>query len=165
MHVRHVNVARNYRGGERQTELLITELHGRGIEQSLVARRGSPLARRIVAAGIEVREVPGHLPGVLRALRGADIVHVHEGRSIYAAWLNRIFAGTPYIATRRERYWRPYHDALAAELLRIKAEHGRADLWEAHSIRGVVPVLFDGPLPDLNLGTAAGSSCSSDRQA
>jgi glycosyltransferase involved in cell wall biosynthesis len=101
MHVRHVNVARNYRGGERQTELLMIELHGRGVEQSLVARRGSPLSRRIAAAGIEVHEVSGQLPGVLKALRGADIVHVHEGRSIYAAWLNRIFAGTPYIATRR----------------------------------------------------------------
>ena len=101
MHVIHVNVARNYRGGERQTELLMTELHGRGIEQSLVGRRGSPLAQRIAAAGMEVRPVAGHLPGVVRALRGADVVHVHEGRSIYAAWLNSIFRGAPYVATRR----------------------------------------------------------------
>lgn len=68
------------------------------------------------------------------------------------------------IADRRERYWRPYHDALAAELARLKAEHGRAVLWEAHSIRGVVPFLFDGRLPDLNLGTAAGASCSTRRE-
>ncbi|MEZ5485290.1 MAG: N-formylglutamate amidohydrolase [Lysobacteraceae bacterium] len=54
---------------------------------------------------------------------------------------------------------------LAAELSRIKAEHGRAVLWEAHSIRSVVPFLFDGRLPDLNLGTSAGASCSADRQA
>lgn len=69
------------------------------------------------------------------------------------------------IAIRRERYWRPYHDALAAELSRIQAAHGRAVLWEAHSIRGVVPFLFEGRLPDLNLGTSAGASCSVDRQA
>ena len=69
------------------------------------------------------------------------------------------------IADRRERFWRPYHEALAAELSRIRAEHGGALLWEAHSIRGVVPFLFDGPLPDLNLGTSAGASCSADRQA
>jgi len=101
MHVIHVNVAKNYRGGERQTELLMTELHGRGVEQSLVGRRGSPLSQRIAAAGIEVRPVKGHLPGVVKALRGADVVHVHEGRSVYAAWLNNILRGTPYVATRR----------------------------------------------------------------
>jgi glycosyltransferase involved in cell wall biosynthesis len=101
MRIAHVNVARHYRGGERQTELLMRELDGRGIEQRLVARRGSPLARRIGAAGIEVRRVSGHLPGILRAIRGFDLVHVHEGRSIYAAWLRKCLSGTPYVATRR----------------------------------------------------------------
>ena len=63
------------------------------------------------------------------------------------------------VAARVDRYWRPYHDALAAELARIRSEHGRAVLWEGHSIRGTLPFLFDGALPDLNLGTAAGASC------
>jgi len=101
MRIAHVNVARDYRGGERQTELLLRELQGRGVEQVLVARRGSPLAARARRLGIEVREVSGHLPGVVRATRDVDIVHVHEGRSIYAAWLRRKLSGTPYIATRR----------------------------------------------------------------
>lgn len=62
---------------------------------------------------------------------------------------------------RVDTYWRPYHDALAAELVRLKAGHGRVVLWEAHSIRGSgLPFLFEGRLPDLNLGTAAGASCS-----
>jgi len=65
---------------------------------------------------------------------------------------------------RVARYWRPYHDALAAEVARIKAQHGRAVLWEGHSIRSVVPFLFDGRLPDLNLGTAGGASCSAGLQ-
>ena len=61
--------------------------------------------------------------------------------------------------TRRlETYWRPYHERLAAELARIKAEHGVALLYEAHSIRSEVPRLFDGRLPDLNLGSADGAS-------
>ena len=68
------------------------------------------------------------------------------------------------IADRRERYWRPYHEALAAELTRHRADHARVIQWEAHSIRGVVPFLFDGRLPDLNLGTAAGASCSQARE-
>ena len=64
------------------------------------------------------------------------------------------------IAARVEQYWRPYHGALVAELARIQAQHGRVVLWEGHSIRSVVPFLFDGRLPDLNLGTSAGASCS-----
>lgn len=63
------------------------------------------------------------------------------------------------VAARREAVWRPYHDQLAAELGRIKARHGVAMLWDAHSIRSVVPRFFAGKLPDLNLGTADGASC------
>jgi N-formylglutamate deformylase len=69
------------------------------------------------------------------------------------------------IASRVERYWRPYHQALAAELQRLRAAHGRAVLWEGHSIKGELPFLFDGRLPDLNLGTADGASCSGALQA
>lgn len=65
----------------------------------------------------------------------------------------------PEIATRRDAIWQPYHDQLAQELARIKARHGVAALWDAHSIRSVLPRFFDGKLPDLNLGTANGASC------
>ena len=69
------------------------------------------------------------------------------------------------IGARVERYWRPYHEALRAELDRIHAMHGRVLLWEGHSIKGSeLPFLFDGRLPDLNLGTAAGASCSPQLQ-
>ncbi|HEY0179270.1 MAG TPA: N-formylglutamate amidohydrolase, partial [Dokdonella sp.] len=61
------------------------------------------------------------------------------------------------VAARVERYWRPYHDALAEELARLVAVHGRVVLWEGHSIRSVVPFLFDGRLPDFNLGTVDGA--------
>ncbi|MEL1265188.1 N-formylglutamate deformylase [Pseudoxanthomonas putridarboris] len=64
------------------------------------------------------------------------------------------------IAARVDRYWRPYHRALREEIERIRAEHGRVVLWEGHSIRSVVPFLFDGRLPDFNLGTAGGASCT-----
>lgn len=62
------------------------------------------------------------------------------------------------IAERCEKYWRPYHDALAGELARLKAGHGKALLWEAHSIRSHVPRFFDGRLFDFNFGTAGGES-------
>ena len=67
--------------------------------------------------------------------------------------------GEAEIAERVQRYWRPYHDALAAELLRLRQRHGHARLWEAHSIRCEIPRLFEGRLPDLNFGTADGASC------
>jgi len=68
------------------------------------------------------------------------------------------------VRERVESYWRPYHEALAAEIARIKAAHGRVVVWEGHSIRSVVPFLFDGRLPDINLGTAGGASCSATLQ-
>ena len=66
--------------------------------------------------------------------------------------------GTAERASRRSLYWQPYHTALANELERIKAQHGYALLWDAHSIRSQIPWLFEGRLPDLNIGTASGTS-------
>ena len=63
-------------------------------------------------------------------------------------------------ALRLRTYWRPYHDQIEAELTRLIATHGKAILLDAHSIRGHVPRLFDGRLPDFNLGTADGRSCA-----
>ena len=68
------------------------------------------------------------------------------------------------IQRRIETWWRPYHDALAGELARLLAQHGRAVLWDGHSIKSRVPMLFEGRLPDFNLGTADGASCDADLQ-
>ena len=64
------------------------------------------------------------------------------------------------IKCRLATYWQPYHGALCAELLRVRAQFGYALLWDGHSIRSEIPWLFDGRLPDLNLGTASGTSCA-----
>ena len=64
------------------------------------------------------------------------------------------------ITQRREAIWKPYHAQLTNELASMKDEHGVAALWDAHSIRSVLPRFFEGRLPDLNLGTAEGASCS-----
>lgn len=63
-------------------------------------------------------------------------------------------------ARRLPIYWKPYHDALQAELDRIKSIHGYALLWDAHSIRSLIPHLFDGELPVFNFGSASGESCA-----
>jgi N-formylglutamate deformylase len=83
----------------------------------------------------------------------------------------RFFSGDPLykdgctpdtgeIARRRALYWQPYHDSLRGELDRIRSLHGRALLLDGHSIRSELPWLFEGKLPDLNLGTAGGKSCA-----
>jgi N-formylglutamate deformylase len=69
------------------------------------------------------------------------------------------------IARRRERYWWPYHDALASELGRLAASYGHAIVFDGHSIRSTLPWLFEGRLPDLNLGTVNGTSCAPDLRA
>lgn len=69
------------------------------------------------------------------------------------------------VAGRLERYWRPYHSQLRAELDRMLALHGRVVLWDAHSIASVVPRFFEGRLPDLNFGTAQGTSCAPAMEA
>lgn len=82
--------------------------------------------------------------------------HTFAGEAIYADGAELDGAE---VRRRVETYWRPYHDRLGSELARIKAEHGFALLWDAHSIRGEVPRLFEGRLPELNFGTNGGKSC------
>ena len=60
---------------------------------------------------------------------------------------------------RCRRYFEPYHDALHDELARLKDVHGQALLLDAHSIWGRLPLLFDGELPDINIGTNSGFAC------
>jgi len=79
-----------------------------------------------------------------------------------------LYADTPpgagEIRLRVERYWRPYHDRLAQELDALRQRHGHAVLLDRHSIRSRGPRLFDGALPDLNLGTFDGGSCAPSLQ-
>ena len=63
------------------------------------------------------------------------------------------------VRSRIDQYWKPYHAKLSFELDALKARHGHALLWDAHSILSVVPRFFPGKLADFNLGTADGKSC------
>lgn len=64
------------------------------------------------------------------------------------------------IAERRDAFHRPYHEALETELARVKELHGFAILYDCHSIRGEIAFLFEGLLPDLNIGTNLGATCA-----
>ncbi len=86
-------------------------------------------------------------------------VETFDGQSLYAPG----DAPDPAeIAARLGRYWRPYHDRLRAMIDSQIERHGYCFLWDAHSILSTVPALFDGRLPDLNLGTADGRSCRAE---
>lgn len=80
------------------------------------------------------------------------------GQNIY---LDGAACSTEEQRERLAKYWHPYHQKLADELARIRAKFAYALLWDAHSIASEVPLLFDGRLPDLNLGTNGGKSCDS----
>ena len=121
--------------------------------------------------------VPGYSRYVVDLNRPPDDTSLYPGQNTTGLCPAVQFSGEPVyrdgeaphageITERVERYWRPYHDALRVELDRLHAKHGRVVLWEGHSIRGSgLPFLFEGRLPDLNLGTATGASCSSALQS
>ena len=64
------------------------------------------------------------------------------------------------IARRRDTYHAPYHAALSTELARVRAKHGAAILYDCHSIRSVIPYLFDNTLPNFNIGSNSSTSCA-----
>ena len=64
------------------------------------------------------------------------------------------------IKDRIANYWQPYHACIRQTLDALRAEHGHAVIWDAHSIASAVPRLFDGELPVLNVGTFGGRSCT-----
>ena len=120
--------------------------------------------------------VPTHSRYVIDLNRSEDDVSLYPGQNTTGLCPIVRFTGDPVyregqqpsedeVRARVERYWRPYHAALREELDRIRGVHGRVVLWEGHSIKGELPFLFDGRLPDLNLGTAGGASCSPGLQS
>jgi formiminoglutamase len=80
-----------------------------------------------------------------------------DGEPLYAA---DTLPGEAEIARRRAIWFTPYHVAIEDELARLKARHGKVVLYDAHSIRSVVPRLFEGELPHFNIGTNRGASCA-----
>ncbi len=63
------------------------------------------------------------------------------------------------IERRRAAFHAPYHEALKTEIERVRATYGLAVLYDCHSIRSEVPFLFEGKLPDFNIGTNHGVTC------
>jgi len=97
----HINLARGFRGGERQTELLVRELSAHVPLQRLVVRAGAPLAARLAdVEGITIVSVSGRVAAA-KASRGAALIHAHETGAAQAALLTSCLSAIPYIITRR----------------------------------------------------------------
>ena len=115
--------------------------------------------------------VPRHSRYLIDLNRPSENSPMYAGQNNTELCPTRHFTGEPIyradqapdeaeIQRRIARYWRPYHDALDAELKRLHAEFGHAVLFDAHSIKSELPWLFEGRLPDMNLGTVGGNSCA-----
>ena len=120
--------------------------------------------------------VPHYSRYVIDLNRPPENVPMYPGVNNTELCPTRFFTGDPLyrdgkapddaeVARRLNVYWQPYHQALQAELARIRSEHGHAVLFDGHSIKSRLPWLFDGQLPDLKLGTASGASCAHELRA
>ncbi len=101
----HVDLGHEWRGGQSQALLLIEGLHQSGHRAELIARHGSPLARRARAAGVVVHEVTSRLGASLMIRRHrTDIVHCHEAHALTSAWLAGLTSPVRFVASRRVAY-------------------------------------------------------------
>jgi N-formylglutamate deformylase len=82
-----------------------------------------------------------------------------DGEDLYR---ERCAPDTAEIARRCHAYFEPYHAMLAAEIARLRLKFGRVVIYDCHSIRSKIPMLFDGVLPNFNIGTNDGKSCDPD---
>lgn len=147
---------------DRALQVEDTDWHLERLYDFAKALGASIIVPRITRYVIDLNRPPDDTPMYLGASNtelcptrffNGDSLYV-EGAAPDASEVNR----------RRLTYWQPYHDTLRAELERVRAKFGYALLWDGHSIRSEIPWLFDGKLPDLNLGTASGTSCADSLQ-
>jgi N-formylglutamate deformylase len=115
--------------------------------------------------------VPNESRYLIDLNRPSDNAPMYAGANNTELCPTRHFTGEPLyraghepdaleVQRRVDWVWQPYHDALAGEVDRLKAAHGHAVLFDAHSIKSELPWLFEGTLPHLNLGTVEGRSCA-----
>ncbi len=98
----HINFAKGYRGGERQTQLLIEELSKHGYIQKLLVRKNSELGKRCHAIqNLEVIEVTKPYIFSVCKSKGSTLLHAHETKGAQFAYFANLFYKIPYIITRR----------------------------------------------------------------
>jgi glycosyltransferase involved in cell wall biosynthesis len=102
MKICHINLAKGYRGGERQTEMLIKALSDLGITQKLVVRHDSPLIKKLEQTpGVELKATRKPYIRDVTVSRGFDLLHAHEAKAGQFSYLSHLLTRTPYLITRR----------------------------------------------------------------
>jgi N-formylglutamate amidohydrolase len=139
------------------TDWHVTELYGfaRELGASMISANYSRYVVDLNRPSSDADLYPGQLS------TGLCPVRTFSGDDIYTSGS----VGDKEIRDRVETYWQPYHDRIRSALGSLRKRHGYALLWDAHSIASVVPRLFEGKLPALNVGTNGGRSCATELQA
>ena len=98
----HVNLANGFRGGERQTLLLVKALSEKGFKQKLIARKDSELVKRSqTISGIDVIEKNIFAFDAFSETSEKTLFHFHDSRSFPMFYLNGLLKSMKYIYTRR----------------------------------------------------------------
>jgi N-formylglutamate deformylase len=168
---------------EGQSRLLISVPHAGTYIPDIIRARLTPIGQAVVDTDWHVDKLYGfaaemdatlitatHARTVIDLNRSSTGGLLYPGQAETGLCPTETFAGEPLyaaeppdaaeIAQRVEMFWQPYHQALAAQIARIKSLHGAAHVLDGHSIAGEVPRLFEGSLPDLNFGTNSGAACA-----
>jgi len=102
MIIGHVNLAAGFRGGERQTELLIRELSMRGYTQVLIVRSNSALADRLHdIPNLTICRISKPYVFHVSAARDCSFLHAHEAKACQYTFLVKVLLRIPYVITRR----------------------------------------------------------------
>lgn len=100
--ITHLNFAKGFRGGERQTQLLIEELSKQGYKQKLLVRKNSELAKRCEnIANVKIIEISKPYIFHIKQIKGSSLLHAHETKALQFAYLAHKITQIPYVVTRR----------------------------------------------------------------
>ncbi len=158
----HVNLAKDYRGGERQTEILIRELAARDWLQRLVVRPGQELADRCDdVPNLEIAADRSNPLTAAWAIKGASISHAHEARAVYSGWYAARRYGIPSILTRR------LTKALKPSWLRDRSYRAASTITAisgaaADNVRDRYPDLEVDVIPDSHSGLVVEGEAATD---
>lgn len=165
--------------------VIVSIPHGGTHVPDAILERFTPAAKQLPDTDWHVeklyafaREMGVHMLAATHSRYVADVNRDPSGQSLYPGKFTTgicpatLFDGTPVYAgnapdeketnDRIETYWKPYHEKLTALVAELKARHEKVVVFDAHSIRSEIPKLFDGALPDLNLGTADGTTANAE---
>jgi len=136
----------------KDTDWYIEKLYDFAPELGVTVVR-TPLSRTVIDVNLDPSVKPIHVGQAVAELCPTT---TFDGEPLYRSGQDPKQAE---ISRRRAAYFDPYHQVLTAEISRLRAQHEKVVLFDAHSIRSIIPSLFKGRLPDFNVGTNDGQSC------